>query len=256
MRNSIVEDYLHLLKISKFASSKQKQLAAELITQLPRVKSTGEVQALFSRYSKLASEEDSFSFNLFCCFFSPLEELSPLRQQRSRIRNLSEMLEEWNTLLTQQEVLKHTVWRKLIGLPPQNKSEPLVRLICEMINTPDSSMNGRMRSLLIHANADNLESALATLAKLPPSTPKNLRKGDFGSPSPSRKNSDHTACLGLLANNSAAYARDTPDWILANNLLQVALQMYDDLHHEELKTMDSKPFIEEEGQSTPCCSLS
>ncbi|KTD27091.1 MULTISPECIES: hypothetical protein [Legionella] len=260
MKNSIIENYLHLLKTSKFISSKQKQLAADLSNKLPYISTVRELHALFSQYSKLS--HSNFIFNLFCCFFSPFEESTPFIQLKERnLRDLSALLEDWNDFLMKQETLKRKIHNRLVDLPHQNESEPLVRLIRKLFEHPHCSMNRQAYSLLVHLNSAHLESALATLAKLPPATPKNLRKGDFGAPvttDHTALDADHTACLGLLANNSAAYVSDTPDWMLANSLLQVALQMYDDFHNKDLE-IEHVPSMKEETEhhypSSSICAI-
>ncbi|KTD39184.1 hypothetical protein Lnau_0253 [Legionella nautarum] len=254
MKNTLIEDYLYKLKNYKFTSYRQEQIANELSKELPQANSIKELRNLLSDYLELIQSGSS------CCsvltnlipvsiysFFTSSEETTRLPNKRGQARDLKQLLEGWLDELNALKTSKKLACKKLDKMPFQNKAEPLMILIRELLNNPQALMHQKIPSLIKELNSSDLESALENLAKLP-NSPKltSRRRGDFSAQAAIY--TKHTGCFALLADNSAVYNDKDKLLTLTNSLLQEALIIYKDLHTEEATATQSQ-IIEEQARS-------
>ncbi len=143
---------------------------------------------------------------------------------------------------------KKSLMDQLDHVETPKAATPLIALIKEVLADERTLLHDSVLSLVRQLQKKgNLSAIVVHLAAQPviaPPDPATVRRGSFETIRPITP--QHEGCLNLLRNNSATFSDINPISQAANDLLQVLVNLYHDVHADSPKTAD-----------TPgCCSLS
>ncbi|ASQ47142.1 hypothetical protein [Legionella clemsonensis] len=218
MTVDLLENYIHRLNllINQENNKELVSLTKELLEQLRCITSISNLQKALNRFS---ASIGTYSTS-----------------------QVARQISKWENELQELQLLEKAVLDKFPALTFREEVQSFKRVLEKIFAREDYLFHARAKSLLSYLNDEALQVTLDYLNDLSTGvTSASAILGTFDqSPSLSRK---HTACKYLLTKNSINFNEKNSKQVLANNILQSALLIYQD--------MQSEP-KQEVKQSSPC----
>ena len=212
-------------------------IAGELITSLPKIKYINDLISLLAKYINPHGDDTKLNNPTL---YGPI--------------NFYAQLLSWQAELDIIETDYPKAQAVLLGIQVNPTITPLIRFLNELMNQPKMLLHQSMPNLLTALCAKNLSDLLNFMANLKKAPlPVSPMRGT--SAALTLTNPDHAACIELFNNVSAQVDEKNELWIQANNLLDSALLMYQEMQLVEVNLEDDEKQNEDRPMDDFCVIL-
>ncbi|KTD14834.1 hypothetical protein [Legionella hackeliae] len=146
---------------------------------------------------------------------------------------LAKDIKDWINYLDELQTLEISVLEKLPKLNFVGNTQPLKNILQQIVSREDYLFHCRAKSLLVYLSNNALQATLNYLADLSPNDSAATSIAAMGAFKQANFFSkEHADCVQLLTKNSVNFIEQNKEQTLANDILQTALFIYQDINRE------------------------